>query len=63
MTHPLSSAVISNFHRKSANFALSKNTCIDQFVIFKSLSYCFEETIVFYAKVSFASRPLLRLIR
>ena len=33
-----------------------------QFVIFKSLSYCFEETIGFDVKVSFASRPVSRLI-
>ena len=34
-----------------------------QFVIFKPLSYCFEETIRFDVKASFASRPLSRLIR
>ena len=34
-----------------------------QFVIFKPLSYCFEETIGFDVKASFASRPVLRLIR
>ena len=34
-----------------------------QFVIFKPLSYCFEETIGFDVKASFASRPELRLIR
>ena len=33
-----------------------------QFVIFKSLSYCFEETIGFDVKVSFASCPVSRLI-
>ena len=33
-----------------------------QFVIFKPLSYCFEETIGFDVKASFASRPLSRLI-
>ena len=33
------------------------------FVIFKPLSYCFEETIGFDVKASFASRPLWRLIR
>ena len=34
-----------------------------QFVILKPLSYCFKETIRFYVKASFASRPLSRLIR
>ena len=33
-----------------------------QFVIFRLLSYCFQETIGFDVKVSFASRPLSRLI-
>ena len=34
-----------------------------QFVIFKPLSYCFEETIGFDVNVSFASRPVSRLIK
>ena len=34
-----------------------------QFVIFKPLSYCFEEAIGFDVKASFASRPESRLIR
>ena len=34
-----------------------------QFVIFKSLSYCFKEKIEFDVKVTFASRPVSRLIR
>ena len=34
-----------------------------QFVIFKLLSYCFEETIGFDREASFASRRALRLIR
>ena len=34
-----------------------------QFVIFKPLSYCFKETIVFDVKASSASRPVSRLIR
>ena len=34
-----------------------------QFVIFKPLSYCFEETIGFDVKASFASRPVSRLLR
>ena len=33
------------------------------FVIFKPLSYCFEDTIGFGVKASLASRPLPRLIR
>ena len=33
-----------------------------QFVIFKPFSYCFEETIEFDVKFSFASRPVSRLI-
>ena len=36
---------------------------VSQFVIFKPLSYCFEETIGFDVKASFASRPESRLIR
>ena len=35
----------------------------NQFVIFKSLSYCFKETAGFDLKASFASRPLERLIK
>ena len=34
-----------------------------QFVMIKPLSYCFEETIGFDVKASFASRPLSRLIK
>ena len=33
-----------------------------QCVIFKPLSYCFEETIRFEVKASFTSRPVSRLI-
>ena len=35
---------------------------IRQFLLFKPLSYCFEETIGFDVKASFASRPLSRQI-
>ena len=35
---------------------------IMQFLIFKPLSYCFEETIRFDVKASFSSRPVSRLI-
>ena len=49
------------------NVSLSELTyvqiMIHQFVIFKPLSHCFEETIRFDVKASFASRPVLRLIR
>ena len=34
-----------------------------QFVIFKQLSYCFEEIVRFDVKASFASRPVSRLIK
>ena len=34
-----------------------------RFVIFKPLSYCFEETIEFVVKTSFARRPVLRLTK
>ena len=36
---------------------------IVQFVIFKPLNYCFEETIEYDVKASFESRPESRLIR
>ena len=35
----------------------------DQFIIFKPIGYCFEETMGFDVKASFASSPVLRLIR
>ena len=38
------------------------NILKEQFAFFKRLSYCFEETIGFDVKVSFASRPVSRLI-
>ena len=34
-----------------------------QFVIFKPLSYCFEETVGFVVKIWFAGRPVSHLIR
>ena len=34
-----------------------------QFVIFKPLSYCFQETIGFDVKASLARRPVSRLIK
>ena len=42
---------------------ISASHFIVQLVIFKSLSYCFEEAIGFDVKASFVSRPLSRLIR
>ena len=36
---------------------------LSQFAIFKPLSYCFEETIWFDLKASFANRPVSHLIR
>ena len=36
---------------------LEKSYKTIQFVIFKTLSYCFKETIRFDVKASFASRP------
>ena len=51
------------------NSNLKKNRCnskaynLSQYLIFKPLSYCFEETIGFEVKASFASRPVSRLIR
>ena len=43
----------------------SRNLTISfyQFVIFKLLSYCFEETIRFDVKASFASHPVSRIVR
>ena len=38
------------------------NASIIQFVIFKPLSYCFEQTIGFDVKASFVNRPTSRLI-
>ena len=40
-------------------WSLYKN---NQFVIFKTLSYCFEEIIGFDVKALFTSRPVSRLI-
>ena len=43
--------------------SLGVSTVSLQFVIFKSLGYCFEETIGFDVKTSFANRPVSGLIR
>ena len=43
-------------------FSTVPSLLIKQFVIFKLLSYCFQETIGFDVKVWFQSRPVLRLI-
>ena len=37
--------------------------CAGQFVIFKPLNYCCEETIGFDVKASFARRPVSHLIK
>ena len=50
-----------NFTRE--NIGRIKFIFANQFVIFKPLSYCFEETIGFDVKASFASRPVSCLIR
>ena len=49
-------------------FILSKNKILNnvsmyQFVVFKPLSYCFEETIGFDVKSSFARPPVSCLIK
>ena len=44
-------------------FNAEENIWPFQFVIFKPVSYCFEETVGFDVKASFASRPESRLIR
>ena len=44
-------------------WSFDKNNVKLQFVIFKPLNYCFEETIGFNVKALFASRPVSRLIR
>ena len=48
-----------NFERK----IYVNSFCLCQFVVFKPISYCFEETIRFDVKASFVSRPISRLIR
>ena len=54
-----------NLHQHAKNQAISSfcGRYIYQFIIFKPLSYCFEETIGFDEKASFAIRPVSRLIR
>ena len=56
-----------NVHRtwieECSSFKNSISQLRFQFVIFKPLNYCFEETIGFDVKESFASRPLSCLIR
>ena len=49
--------------KEASRLAGMKRFTCNQFVIFKPLSYCFEETIGFDVKASFASRPRSRLIR
>ena len=53
------------FQRKFVFYCFWKTFLIVpfQFVIFKLLSYCFEETIGFDVKATFVSRPMSYLIR
>ena len=50
--------------RRNQKWTVWHESCgrLAQFVIFKPLSYCFEETIGFDVKTSFARRPVSRLI-
>ena len=41
--------------------ALNRSVLVYQFVIFKPLSYCFEETTGFEVKALFASGPVSRI--
>ena len=49
-------------HHLQAEWYIQEGIFLHQFVIFKPLSYCFQETIGFDVKASFASRPVSRLI-
>ena len=51
-----------NFIKSISSFDWNEKSEIIQFVVFKPLSYYFEETIGFDAKASFTSRPVSRLI-
>ena len=51
------------YHREPVLPIGIKYKLSSQFVTFKPLVYCFEKTIVFDVKASFASRPRSRLIR
>ena len=48
---------------KPYKFDLNLPQSLDQFVIFKPLSYCFKETIRFDVKATFVIRPTSRLIK
>ena len=54
-----------NLKLKLMYLTLSRKYKLDgnQFVIFKSLSYCFEETIGFELKALFSRHPVLCLIK
>ena len=64
--HPIDALPKSTFNGK-VKVGVRKTTLdleqLSQFVIFKPVSYGFEETIGFDVKASFASRPRSRLIR
>ena len=49
-------------HKRSCFWKPFRSERVNQFAIFKQLSCCFEETIGFDVKASFASRPVLHLI-
>ena len=44
-------------NKKNVSIVGKQEKLLNQFVIFKPLSYCFEETKGFEVKASFASRP------
>ena len=49
-------------HKRSCFWKSFRSERVNQFAILKQLSYCFEETIGFDVKASFASRPVSHLI-
>ena len=60
----MSTIYFTNYQKRQLVDFLKNYPCIIyQFVIFKPLSYCFEETIGFDVKTSFTRRPVSRLIK
>ena len=49
-------------YRVSETVKVNTERHVTQFVIFKPLRYCFQETVGFDVKASFVSRPVSRLI-
>ena len=49
-------------YRVSETVKVNTERHVTQFVIFKPLSYCFQETVGFDVKASFVSRPVSGLI-